>query len=66
MAFIGALSVYQQFTHTFHNDYWGFAQVSFAQINTGVETINGAVTEPRLAGQIGEKNRYAQVMLMLT
>jgi putative inorganic carbon (HCO3(-)) transporter len=63
--FIGALSVYQQFTHTFHNDYWGFAQMSFAQINTGVETINGAVTAPRLAGQIGEKNRYAQVMLML-
>jgi O-antigen ligase len=63
--FIGALSVYQQFTHTFHNDYWGFAQMSFAQINTGVETINGAITAPRLAGQIGEKNRYAQVMLML-
>lgn len=63
--FIGALSVYQQFTHTFQNNYWGFAQMSFAQINTGVETINGAVTAPRLAGQIGEKNRYAQVMLML-
>ncbi|MEP7188690.1 MAG: hypothetical protein ABI901_05770, partial [Roseiflexaceae bacterium] len=63
--FIGGLSVYQQFTHTFHNDYWGFAQMSFAQINTGVETINGAITAPRLAGQIGEKNRYAQVMLML-
>jgi len=63
--FIGALSVYQQFTHTFQNNYWGFAQMSFAQINTGVETINGAVTAPRLAGQIGEKNRYAQIMLML-
>jgi len=63
--FIGALSVYQQFTHTFQNNYWGFAQMSFAQINTGVETINGAITAPRLAGQIGEKNRYAQVMLML-
>jgi O-antigen ligase len=63
--FIGALSVYQQFTHTFHNDYWGFAQMSFAQVNTGIETINGAITEPRLAGQIGEKNRYAQIMLML-
>ncbi len=63
--FIGALSVYQQFTHTFQNNYWGFAQMSFAQINTGVETINGAITAPRLAGQIGEKNRYAQIMLML-
>ena len=63
--FIGALSVYQQFTHTFQNNYWGFAQMSFAQINTGVETINGAVTAPRLAGQIGEKNRYAQIMLLL-
>lgn len=64
-AFIGGLSLYQQVTHTFQNDYWGFAQMSFAQLNTGVETINGAVTVPRLAGQIGEKNRYAQVMLML-
>jgi putative inorganic carbon (hco3(-)) transporter len=64
-AFIGGLSLYQQLTRTFHDNYWGFAQVSFAQVNTGIETINGAITEPRLAGQIGEKNRYAQVMLML-
>lgn len=64
-AFIGGLSLYQQLTHTFQNNYWGFAQLSYAQLNTGVETINGAVTVPRLAGQIGEKNRYAQVMLML-
>jgi len=64
-AFIGGLSLYQQLTRTFHDNYWGFAQVSFAQVNTGIETINGAITEPRLSGQIGEKNRYAQIMLML-
>jgi O-antigen ligase len=64
-AIIGGLSLYQQLTRTFNNNYWGFAQVSFALVNTGVETINGAVSEPRLSGQIGEKNRYAQVMLML-
>src|SRR6476469_186250 len=28
-AFIGGLSLYQQLTRTFHDDYWGFAQVSF-------------------------------------
>jgi len=64
-AIIGGLSLYQQLTRTFNNTYGGFAQMSFALVNTGVETINGAVTEPRLAGQIGEKNRYAQIMLML-
>jgi O-antigen ligase len=64
-AFIGAISMYQQLTRTFDNDYWGFAQMSFAQFSTGVETISGSVTQARLAGPIGEKNRYAQVMLML-
>jgi putative inorganic carbon (HCO3(-)) transporter len=64
-AFMGLLSLYQQATHTFHNNYWGFAQVSNAAIGTGARTIQGEVTQPRLAGPIGEKNRYAQIMLML-
>lgn len=56
---IGALSVYQQATETYGNDYLGFAQVSQASLDTG------GAGQPRLAGMIGEKNRYAQVMVVL-
>lgn len=63
-ALIGALALYQQVTHTFDNDYGGFAQVQ-SNFATGAETLQGAVEQPRLAGSIGEKNRFAQNMLML-
>ncbi len=61
-AILGALSFYQDATKTYTNDYGGFAQLSAAVINTGT---GPADTQPRLAGPIGEKNRYAQIMLML-
>jgi putative inorganic carbon (hco3(-)) transporter len=64
-AFIGALSFYQQVTHTYHNNYWGFAQLSDAAFNTGQTTLEGNVKQWRMEGMIGEKNRYAQLMLML-
>ena len=65
-ALIGGLSLYQQATRTYSNNYWGFAQSSEAVFNAGAkDAITGAVDQWRLAGQIGEKNRYAQVMLML-
>lgn len=63
--FLGALSLYQQVTHTYHNNYWGFAQMSNGVFGTGGETINGAVMQNRLAGPLGDQNYYAQVMLML-
>lgn len=63
-AIIGALSLYQQVTGTFDNNYGGFAQVQSA-FGTGVESLQGEVEQPRLAGSIGEKNRYGQNMLML-
>ena len=63
--FIGGLSVFQQVTGTFDNDYWGFAQAGGRGFGTGEETIQGEVRQLRLAGPIGEKNYYAQVMLML-
>jgi hypothetical protein len=62
---IGALSFYQQWTRTYDNNYWGFAQPSLAQFTTDPDSLVGSETQWRLAGQIGEKNRYAQVMLML-
>jgi putative inorganic carbon (HCO3(-)) transporter len=64
-ALIGALSFYQQWTRTYDNNYWGFAQPSLAQFSTDPTSLTGGDTQWRLAGQIGEKNRYAQVMLML-
>jgi O-antigen ligase len=63
--FIGLLSAYQDVTKTYSNDYWGFAQMSLATLDTGVTTLSGATLQPRLAGPIGETNRYAQIMLML-
>jgi O-antigen ligase len=62
---LGGLSLYQQVTHTYNNNYWGFAQMSNGFFGTGVENIQGQVFQQRLAGPIGEQNRYAQVMLML-
>jgi hypothetical protein len=59
-AFLGGLSIFQAATGTYSNDYFGFAQ-SDATNDLGV-TVRGLA---RLAGPIGEKNRYAQIMLML-
>ena len=64
-AILGGLSFYQQLTHTYKNNYWGFAQMSAAAFGTGSENINGKVLQQRLAGPLGDQNRYAQIMLML-
>jgi putative inorganic carbon (hco3(-)) transporter len=61
--FLGVLSVHQQATNNFGSDYGGFSQVSNAALDTGSDSIDTG--QPRLAGPIGEKNRYAQVMTVL-
>ena len=58
-ALLGALSLWQELTGTYTNAYFGFAQTEAAI--TGLTETGTA----RLAGPIGEKNRYAQIMLML-
>ncbi|HEU4673336.1 MAG TPA: O-antigen ligase family protein [Candidatus Limnocylindrales bacterium] len=63
-ALIGGLSVFQEVTGTFSNDYWGFAQLSNASFDVNT-TLTGVDLQPRLSGMIGEQNRYAQSMLML-
>ena len=63
-AALGALSFYQDSTGTYDNIYLGFAQPSEATVSVD-ETGLGTVAQYRLAGNIGEKNRYAQIMLML-
>jgi O-antigen ligase len=56
---LGALSLHQQLTGNFDSNYFGFAQVS----NATLGTIDAG--QPRLAGPVGEKNHYAQFMLMV-
>lgn len=63
-ALIGGLSLYQQVTGTFENDYGGFAQVA-SSFGTGEQNLQGEIEQSRLMGSIGEQNRYAQNMLML-
>src|SRR5262245_20685684 len=64
---MSVVPLYQQFTGTFANNYGGLAQVDGGGFATGAESDEGGSEEvqARLAGPIGEKNRYAQVMLVL-
>jgi putative inorganic carbon (HCO3(-)) transporter len=64
-SFLGFLSLYQQMTGTFNNLYGGFAQINTTAFDTGVQSIQGAVTQHRLGGPLGDQNYYAQFMLML-
>ncbi len=63
-AFMGSVSVVQQSTRSFDSNVGGFGQVSGGK---GFKVTEGraVVQQRRLCGPIGEKNRYAQVMLML-
>lgn len=63
-AFMGGISVFQQTTRSFDSDFGGFGQLSGGR-GFEVEHGRGTVRQRRLSGPIGEKNRYAQVMLML-
>lgn len=56
---------YQQLTGTFDSNFAGFGQTSEVGFRTGDMTTHGEVRQIRLAGSIGEQNRYAQNMLML-
>jgi len=62
--FMGAISFYQELTHTYDNNYWGFAQWG-TSFGTGQSNLLGDVVAPRLEGPIGDDNRYAQVMIVI-
>jgi O-antigen ligase len=63
---MGGVPLYQQLTGSFANEYGGLAQTGGEPgFETGQVTAAGEVSQYRLAGPIGEKNRYAQIMLML-
>lgn len=58
----GTLSVLQFATGSYGNDYLGFATIAENRADL-LET--GASSLPRLAGPIGEQNRYAQILLVV-
>jgi putative inorganic carbon (hco3(-)) transporter len=61
---MGAISVWQEVTHSYHQTLLGFAQVNEDAFKVG-DTINGKTLRPRLSGPIGEQNRYGQILLVL-
>ena len=63
---MGGVPLLQQLTGTFDNNYGGMAQTDDDEgFKTGIFTAVGETMQPRLAGPIGEKNRYGQIMLLL-
>ncbi len=62
-ACLGALSLIQHLTGDYTNDFYGFAGVSDALVPGG--SVPGQDLQPRLNGNIGETNRYAQVLAVL-
>ncbi|HET6202576.1 MAG TPA: O-antigen ligase family protein [Planctomycetota bacterium] len=62
---MAVVPLHQQVTGSFDREYGGLAQVEGLGFHTGEVEEGGEVVQRRLAGPIGEKNRYAQVMLML-
>jgi O-antigen ligase len=63
-ALVSLPAIHQVLTENYDSSYFGFAQIDSA-IRTGASTLTGDVLQPRMAGPIGETNRFAQVMLML-
>ncbi|MBP8001553.1 MAG: O-antigen ligase family protein [Chloroflexi bacterium] len=56
--FMGTLTVYQQLTGTFANNYGGFAQAE-------VKNIIGEVSDYRVAGPVSATNFYAMILVVL-
>lgn len=55
---LGSISVYQYFTGTYSNDYWGYAVSSF-------DNIVGRSNGYRMGGPVQDPNYFAQLMLVL-
>jgi putative inorganic carbon (hco3(-)) transporter len=55
-ALLATLTIYQEATQTYDENYWGLARVKIAQIVEGVED------RPRAGGSLGEPNYYAQML----
>jgi putative inorganic carbon (HCO3(-)) transporter len=68
-ALMGGLSIFQELTHSYANDYGGFAQVDRLDSGGGFNVAADSATEkdlrPRLGGPIGSENRYAQILAVV-
>lgn len=63
---MGSLSLYQEITGSYDNDFGGWAEVKESEIRVeGESLIDDGETRQRLSGPIGSKNRYAQIMVVL-
>ncbi len=60
-AILGTISIHQEVTQSFRDDYLGFAQVG----GIGEEDFLTGAGASRTAGPLGQANRYAQVMVLL-
>jgi O-antigen ligase len=55
---LGTIAVFQYFTDTFNNNYWGFAQ-------SKVQSIVGQTEASRIGGPFGDPNQFAQILVFL-
>jgi hypothetical protein len=65
-SFMGTLSIYQELTHSYGNDYAGLAQIdrfgTGGGFNIAPDDAQQKVLRPRLGGPLGSENRYAQIL----
>jgi putative inorganic carbon (HCO3(-)) transporter len=68
-SFLGGLSALQELTHSYGNDYGGFAQVdrldAGGNFNIAPDTTEEEQLRPRLGGPLGSENRYAQILAIV-
>jgi O-antigen ligase len=68
-ALMGGLSIFQEVTHSYANDYAGFAQVDRLDtgggFNIAPDSAGPKELRPRLGGPIGSENRYAQILAVI-
>ncbi len=62
--FMGAVVIIQQATGNLTSEFAGFGIVD-SKFSTGEVSTYGEVSQARLSGPIGEKNRFGQIMLIL-
>ncbi len=63
---MGGASLYQEATHSYDSKMLGLTQTKSAGMATGEVTLSGQkIKRHRLAGPVGSKNRYAQIMVVL-
>jgi putative inorganic carbon (hco3(-)) transporter len=68
-ALMGGLSIFQEVTHSYANEYGGFAQIDRLDtgggFNVATDSAGPKELRPRLGGPIGSENRYAQILAVV-